>query len=139
MGDSEGVTSKEIVRRALIGLLVEGDLSLLDELIAKDFVGHGDLGDVTGREAIEHYVNLLRKAFSKTEFQIDDMVAEGDKVAVRWTLRGLHNGEILGVAPTGRNVFLQGMSIMRVRDGQIAERWNVTNQLALMNQLKETD
>jgi steroid delta-isomerase-like uncharacterized protein len=66
---------------------------------------------------------------------LEDMVAEGDRVAARWTFRGTHAGEFLGIAPTGRPVSMAAIEVNRVADGQVAEHWVVLDQLGLLHQL----
>jgi predicted ester cyclase len=66
---------------------------------------------------------------------IDDMMAEGDKVTCRFTARGVHNGEFMGLPPTGKKIAMTGIEIFRLRDGKIAELWGEANLMGLMQQL----
>jgi predicted ester cyclase len=83
------------------------------------------------REAAAYF----RRAFPDWHSDIEQLIAEGDLVAERFTARGTYGGELMGVAPTGRELTLQGINIFRIHDGQIAERWGRLDQLGLLRQL----
>ena len=78
---------------------------------------------------------LLRQAFPDARFTIEDILAEGDKLADRYTISGTHARPFLGIPATGRQIHLAGISIVRISGGKIAERWAVTDQLGLLRQL----
>ena len=77
----------------------------------------------------------IRGTIPDTHICVDDIISEGDRVAVRITLEGTHSGHGLGVAPTGRSVCIQGIIIVQIRDGQIVEAWNSYDQLGLLRQI----
>ena len=87
-------------------------------------------------EGYKQAVSGIRVAFHDMERIVDDMIAEGGKVAVRWTGRSTHKGEWMGIAPTGKQVTTTGISIFRIEGGKIAEEWSEADVLGLMQQLR---
>jgi steroid delta-isomerase-like uncharacterized protein len=127
--------------KALVRLLLEEDISRGDEAVAEriiypDFVDHtnppGMQHGLNGHKAI---VRLFRAAFPDQWWQIEDLIAEGDKVVARTTMRGTHRGDFFGVSATGRAVTLSGVHVMRVADGKIAEHWGSNDDLGLLRQI----
>ncbi len=107
-----------------------------DQIVAPAFVVHGTpRTDARGPEAIKATERLLRAAFPDLHFTLDDMIAEGDRVAVRWSMRGTHRAEFMGVPATGRQVCLQACVIFRIENGCIAELWPVIDHAGLLQQL----
>jgi steroid delta-isomerase-like uncharacterized protein len=90
---------------------------------------------VHGPEDARKSIAALRAAFPDIHFDLEDVLAEGDKVVIRWTCTGTHRGEFRGIAPTGKRVSFPGMNIYRLRDGKIVERWGVEDGLSLLQQL----
>lgn len=109
-------------------------LANIDKYVDPKFVEHLETGDMN-LEQYKQLATYLYKAYSDLNFTIEDVVAEGDKVVVRFTLRGTHKGELLGVAPTGKKVSQAGISIFRIAGGKIAEIWAVHDTLGVMIQL----
>src|SRR5688500_18043853 len=109
---------RAVARAYLDGVWVEGRVEL-DDVVAPGFVGR-TVGRplVEGRAALKQHLAAILEAFSDREFTIDDMIAEGDKVAVRWTLRCTHEREIMGIAATGKRIETTGTTIYRIADGQ---------------------
>lgn len=116
----------------------QGRESAIDELFPADAVAHG-LGDseqdVHGPDEFKPLVANIRGALPDTHIKIDDILVDGDRVAVRITLQGTHTGQGLGVPPTGRKVSIQGIIIVRLVDGRISEGWNSYDQLGLLRQI----
>ena len=128
--------NKAIVRRVFEEVWNTGNLALIDELYAADYVRHNAPPDRPGGPAGEkQHRALFRAAFPDLHITADDMVAEGDRVAVRYTWRGTHQGAELGIAPTGKQVTMSGIAIHRIVAGKIAELWVVGDELGLMQQL----
>ena len=123
-------------RRLLVEDISQGDLALAEEIIAPDFHDHtnppGMQHGIDGHKAV---VTLFRAAFPGLRFVPEEMVAEGDRVAVRTTMHGTHQGEFFGIPPTGRRVTVSGTHILRIADGKIAEHWGNNDDLGLMQQL----
>lgn len=128
--------SKAIVRR-FWGVWEEGDIDLVDELLASDYVNHSPAtpDQPTDPEGVKAVVGMFRGAMPDLRVIIEDMIAEGDKVVVRYTLEGTHEGELFGVSPTGRRLSIKSISVERVSDGKIREHWRITDSLHMMQQL----
>ncbi len=129
--------NKAIARRAFEDHFNTGNFDLAEEIFAADYVNHDpslpDFG--TGPKVANQAVRLYREAFPDARITVEDQVAEGDKVATRWSARGTHQGELLGVAPTGNQVEITGISISRIEDGKIAEDWINYDALGMMQQI----
>jgi steroid delta-isomerase-like uncharacterized protein len=91
-----------------------------------------------GPEAQKQRSAMLLSAFPDVQFTIEDMVAEGDNVAVRWVMRATHQGAFAGIPATGRQVAMSGITIYRLTDGKIGEAWSTFDQLGLLHQLGMT-
>ena len=128
--------SKATMHRYL-GVFEQGNIDLLDELLAPDYTNHSpatpDLP--TGPEGVKAVVSMFRSAMPDLRVVVEDMIAEGDKVATRYTLEGTHEGELFGVPPTGQRLSIKSITVERVSDGKIIEHWRVTDELGMMQQL----
>ena len=127
--------NKAVVRRCYREVLEEGNLHLLDEIAVPDYDEHDPLpGQGTGREGLKQRVQMLRNAF-QPQFAVEDVIAEDDKVVVRWTSHGTHVGEFMGLPPTGRSYTIAGIDVHALRDGKLAEHWHVVDLLGQLQQL----
>jgi steroid delta-isomerase-like uncharacterized protein len=128
--------NRTIVRR-FWGVWEEGKLDLVDELVAPDYVNHspGMPGQPEGPAGIKAVVSMFRAGIPDLKVVIEDVVAEGDKVMMRYRIEGTHEGELFGVPPTGRRVSIESITVERVSGGKIREHWRVTNTLDMMQQL----
>ncbi len=133
--DDTTAENEEVARRFFEELHTEGDLEVAEEIVAADAVFHTPDGDLEGPEGIAALVTLLRTAFPDATFPIEDMVAEDDKVVVRWSMQGTHDGEFQGIAATGTEVTWGGTAILRLEEGKIVEDWVVYDRLSLLQQL----
>jgi predicted ester cyclase len=127
--------------KALVRLLMEDDISRGDEAVAETII-HPEFVDHTNPPGMQHgleghkaIVRLFRAVFPDLEWRIDDLIAEGDKVVARTTMRGTQLGEFFGLPPTGESVEMSGVHILRIADGKIAEHWGNNDDLGLMRQL----
>jgi steroid delta-isomerase-like uncharacterized protein len=112
------------------------DLSDLEEFIAADFVSHSTPpGLAPGIEGVKQMVSIFQNAFPDMDGAIEDVVAEGDKVVVRFSTTGTHQGEFFGIPPTGKRIRSTGINIFRIANGKIVEHWNNADDLGLMQQL----
>jgi steroid delta-isomerase-like uncharacterized protein len=131
--------NKATVRRYFEEVLNQGNLALADELNAPNWVYHDPVvPDVRTLEDYKQWFTEIRNAFPDFHVTIEDSVAEGDNVAVRYTWRGTNTGEIVRPMPlpaTGKQVTATGMSIVRFAGGKGAEVWNQTDSLGLFQQL----
>jgi steroid delta-isomerase-like uncharacterized protein len=127
--------NKAIVRRWNDQIWSNRSLAAIDELLATDFVWYyPPPGVAPDREGYKKQVVTLA-AFADVQCTVEDMVAEEDKVAIRWIWRGTHKGEYMGVAPTGKQVTITGISILRIVGGKIVEEWGESDMLGFMQQL----
>ena len=117
--------NKALVRRWLEEVFSRADLELTEDIFAPDYVLHDPSFpmDVHGPEGVRLYVRAYRAAFPDARFAVEDQISSGDKVATRWTARGTHCGEFLGIAPTGEEVMVSGIEFDRVFGGKIEEAW----------------
>ncbi len=129
-------SNKSLVRRFLEEVPGKGNLSAVDELASPDLVLHVPLPEATpGAEGMKSIAFVCRSAFPDLRLTIEDMIAEGDEVACRFTAKGTHTGPFSGLPPTGKAVSMTGIEIFRISDGRIAEIWGEANLLGLMMQL----
>ena len=128
--------NKAVVRR-FWGVWEEGNIDLVDELLAPDYLNHTPASpdQPTGPEGVKGLVAMFRSAIPDLRVVVEDMIAEGEKVAVRYTLEGTHEGELFGVPPTGRRLSIKSIAVERVSEGTIREHWRVTDSLDMMQQL----
>jgi steroid delta-isomerase-like uncharacterized protein len=128
--------NKEIVRRKFEALS-EGSLTALDEAIGDEIISYdpSEPGPLRGRDAYRAGVETYLNAFAGMRARIEDQVAEGDRVATRWTITARHEGALSGLPPTGKEVEFTGIDIHRVENGRIVEEWTGWDALGLMRQL----
>jgi len=129
--------NKNAVRRLFDELWNKGNLQVADELIAPTYMHHDpsttDLGK--GAEGEKNRVNHYRTAFHDFRLHIDDLYADGETVVARWSGRGVHKGELNGIAPTGKQFAITGVTICRFSNGKIVEGFVNWDALGLMRQL----
>jgi steroid delta-isomerase-like uncharacterized protein len=107
----------------------------LQEVYADDIVMHEPDEDVRGIEGLKQYVSMIRSALPDLHLTLEDDIAEGNKVVSRWRAQGTHQGELMGIAPTGNQVAITGITIHRIEDGKIVEEWENWDALGLMQQI----
>jgi steroid delta-isomerase-like uncharacterized protein len=133
--------NKAVVRRVLDEFWHDGRQEVIDELFAPDYVNHDLSGPETrGLDAYKQWANGLRAAWNQGipdwHVTIEELVAEGDRVAKRWVLRATHTGELLGVAATGRPVTVRAVTIYGFdASGKVKEIWWNYDALGLMQQI----
>jgi len=117
-------------------LLESRDPGTIRSFFAEDFVSHNNPpGFPAGAEGVEQFFAMFRDAFPDAEVAVDQVVAEGDWVAVATTLTGTHRGELMGMAPTGNRVSVTGIDMVRIDDERIVEHRGLTDTVGLMRQL----
>lgn len=126
---------KRVARRVPEELATDGNLDLVEELYAEDAVEHDPFGDHSGRAAIRENMERVLSAFPDVSATVEDIVGEGDLVAMRVTLRGTHDGEFMGIEPTGKAFEVGNAVFTRLEDGEIVERWVQPDTLGLLQQL----
>jgi steroid delta-isomerase-like uncharacterized protein len=130
--------NKAIARRYVEEIWNQGNLALIDELVAPNATFHDPSvpgGKFTGPAGMRQFVQIYRGAFPDVRLAINDLIAEGDKVVVRWTATGTHKGELMGIAPTGKRVTVTGCDIDQYQDGKVVEAWASYDMLGMLQQL----
>ena len=107
----------------------------MERFFAPDYVDHSRPGLPPGPEGVTAFIAVVRAAFPDLVVGIADTVAEGDKVAVRGTLRGTHRGEFLGIPPTGKPFAVSFIDLNRIAGGKLVERWASQDDLGMLQQL----
>jgi steroid delta-isomerase-like uncharacterized protein len=139
-GTQSAIDPAEGSRRLLEECFNDGNLALADDLIAADAVNHdpaepAHMRNLRGPEVLKRTVQMYRAAFPDVKITIDDVIASGDKVALRWHSEGTHRGELEGLAPTGARGSVTGISIDHWKDGKVVESWTEWDNLGLARQL----
>lgn len=127
--------NKALIRRFYDQVWNKAEYWAADDLVAPEYVRHAPQ-PITGRDGIREIVSQVRAAFPDLFISIEDLLADGDRVAVRWHGYGTHSGEFRGVAPTHNPVQVNGITISRFHNAQIAEEWAQWDTLGLMRQLE---
>jgi steroid delta-isomerase-like uncharacterized protein len=127
--------NKAIVRRFFQEGPSKGNLAAAGELLSPNFSLHTPLPSSPGIQGMKEIITACRAAFEHLDVTVEDMVAEGDKVAARFTACGTHKGSFMNLPPTGKPITMTGIEIFRIEDGKIAELWGEANLLGLMVQL----
>lgn len=129
--------NKRLVRRALGEIYTKGDLSVAGELVHRDFVDHepAHTESPTGPESVKQTVRSLQSAFSELHFEVEDEIAEGDKVVQLVTMSGRQTGPLMDSEPTGKAFAVRHIYIWRIADEKIIEHWGSRDDLGLLGQL----
>ena len=130
--------NKDKMRRFLEEAFGQGKAEVVDELLHSDFVcwdPNSETGEIRGAQTIKSEIEYFRNAVPDLTYTVEDQIAEGDKVLMRWTARGTHQGELQGLPPTGKRVKVAGMVISRSAEGKFVESWEVYDTLGMMRQL----
>lgn len=130
----------EASRRLIEETFNNGDFALVDQLIAPDAVNHdpaepAHMRGLRGPQVLRRTVQMYRAAFPDVRMTVDDVIAAGDKVVVRWHSEGTHRGDLEGLAPTGARGSVTGISIDKWKDGKVVESWTEWDNLGLARQL----
>jgi steroid delta-isomerase-like uncharacterized protein len=144
-GDGAPATSgpgdlSEASRRLLEQSFNDGNFELIDQLVASEAVNHdpatpAPMRALRGPEMLKRTVSMYRAAFPDVRIVVDDVIAADDKVVLRWHSEGTHRGELAGLAPTGAQGSVTGISIDRWKDGKVVEAWAEWDNLGLARQL----
>lgn len=135
MTQEMAAANKELVRRFYQEVYVSWNMAVADEVISPQFTSHDwPEGGPTGPKAFRDYYSAMRSALPDARYEVDDLIAEGDRVVVRWRLLGTHEGDFRGIAPTGRPITLKGIAIYRVEGGKLMERWVVSDLYGVLEE-----
>jgi predicted ester cyclase len=137
--DKITAANKALLSRFYKEVYVDWNMALADEVLSPQFTSHDWPNDgPTGPQAFRDYYAAIRSAVPDARYEVDDLIAEGEKVVVRWTLLGTHQGDFGGIAPTGLPIALKGIAIYRVDDGKLMERWVVSDLHGLLEEIGAT-
>jgi predicted ester cyclase len=128
--------NKKLVEYTFERLFNHGEISIADEVVSEEFINYDAPPDApTGPAGLRYIVTQLRTAFPDIHFEVEEMVAEDDKVVARTTMSGTHLGDFFGIAPTGRRVAQEQIHILRFENGKTVEHRAVRDDLGTMQQL----
>lgn len=128
--------SKHLSRRVFEEIWNDKNLNAVDELMTSSYVHHDPQSpDARGIESYKKFVQQYHAAFPDLHFEIEDELGDEQAAVSRWTATGTHQGNLPGIAPTGRKISVSGMTIARVKDGKFIESWSNWDTLGLMQQL----
>ena len=129
--------NKAIARRLNDEVWTKGRLEVIDELIADDFVTTvvGAPEQIRGPQGFREFVVMYRTAFPDLRISVEEQIAEGETVVTRWTATGTHEGELMGIAATGKQVTTAGINVDRVAGGKLVGGWGLFDQLGLLQQI----
>jgi len=137
MANESAAANKELVRRFYQEVFGDWNMALVDEVVSPQFISHDWPKDgPTGPKAFRDFYAIIRSVAPDARYEVDDLIAEDDKVVVRWRMLGTHMGEFRGIAPTGRAIVLSGIAIYRVHNGQLQERWVVSDLHGALEQIR---
>lgn len=128
--------NKAVVRRFYEQVFNQQRLDLIPDLVTPDYIYHDPESPTLGPEGVQQMAGGFLAALPDLQFAFDDLIGEGDKVVMRFTVRGTHRGEMMGIAATGTAVTIRGIMISRVVEGRIAEEWEAWDALGLTKQLQ---
>ena len=130
--------NKALARRGIEEVFNQGKLNVVDELVAPNATFHDagvPGGKFTGPQGLKQFVQIYRTAFPDIKITIDDQIAEGDKVATRWTGTGTHKGELMGIKATNKHSTVTGIQVERYQNGKLVESWASYDMLGMLQQL----
>ncbi|WP_158057317.1 ester cyclase [Halorussus halophilus] len=128
-------SNKKLVRSNFEQLWNEGEYGLIEEICTDAYAAHEPMAGDMDRDEFEAFVRGVHAGFPDVHFEIEDILAEGDEVFVRYIGTGTHDGEFMGIDGTGRKVTVPGMALFRLDDGKIAESWSNWDAFAMLSQL----
>ena len=129
--------NKALARRYMDEVFNKGNMGFIDGALASNYVVHDPNSPEetsSGPEGAKRFVEMYRNAFPDLKLTVEDLIAEGDMVVTRWTARGTHQGDLMGIPPSGNRVKVTGISIDRIEGGRIEESWSSYDALGLMQQ-----
>ena len=128
--------AKQVVRQ-LFEEPWKGNWDVVDEFVAPGYVGYdpSQPEPIRGPDGLKANLQQYIDGFADARITVDDQIAEGDKIATRWTGRGTHTGEFAGIGPTGKEVTVTGLTISRLEGGKVVEEWTTWDTLGMLVQL----
>lgn len=126
--------NQAIFRRVMEEGFGQGNLAVLDELMAPEFIEH-EAGAGGGREGAKAIVTMLHTAFPDVRVTIEEMSTDGEKLWARVTFAGTHTGDLQGIAPTGKRIRVEAIDLCRFAGGKLVEHWGVFDRLGMLEQV----
>ncbi len=128
--------NKAAIKRAYDELWNQRNVDAVDELATEDFLNHAAPPNrQRGRQGLKDVVRMFESAFPDFRYEVEDVIAEGEKVAVRDVFRGAHQGNFMGIPATGKRVVMEAIYVYRFSGGKLAEHWVARDDLGMMQQL----
>jgi predicted ester cyclase len=127
--------NKALDRRYVEEALNQGNVDVIDEIMAPEYVGHVASSPPMNRKGDKQFIHMLHAAFPDIHFTLEDQIAEGDMVVHRLTAHGTHQGEFNGIPPTGKQATVTAININRFAGGKVVEAWASFDMLGLLQQL----
>ena len=127
--------TEALAHRWHMDLTQKGNLGVADEILTRDFVTHVNGQDMPGAEGAKQLATAIRTAFPDVRISHHEAIVSGNRVAIRWTSDGTHQGDYFGVPPTGKPIHVEGIDLFHIQDGKIAEVWIEFDNLSLMQQM----
>ena len=127
--------NKALVRRFVDEIFLRRDFAAVDELLTEDFTPHTWGPMPPGRDGLKEAITRVSAGISDARMTVEDVIAEGDRVAVRLTSSAVQSGELMGMPPSGKRYEIGEIHIFRLRDGRVAEHWHQADFLGMMRQL----
>lgn len=128
-------SNADAIRRLITEAWTGQDTDLVDELVATTYHEHAPFGDVIGHEGYREGIDMFGAAFGPVRLELHEVIEQADRVAARFTFRGHHGGDFMGVPPSGVDVSMDGISITRFEAGKVVEEWLQIDLLGLMQQI----
>lgn len=139
MTDKIAKVNKSLIRQFYKDVYVDWNMTLVDKVVSPHFISHDWPEDgPIGPQAFREYYSAMRSAVPDARYEVDDLIADGDRVVVRWRLIGTHKGDFRGIAATGRAIELKGIAIYRVEGGKLMERWVVSDLHGRLEEIRRS-
>ncbi len=137
MSSMPSESNKAIIKKLFNDILNRNNPSSISELVSEDYFEH-DLypGQIQGRIGVVQRLSVLFSAFPDAKYILEDLIADGDKVAVRWTMNGTHKRAFMDIKPTNKKITLTGIDIYEIKNEMVASHWDEADMFGLLNQLK---
>lgn len=128
--------NKAIMHRIIDEAWNEGNLGVIDEILGDPYINHDpQMKGINSAVEVKGSINMYRSAFPDLRVEINDLIAEGDKVAMRFTITGTQGGDLQNIPATGKPINLTGISISRFEDGKLVELWRNWDTIGMLQQL----
>lgn len=127
-------SNKEVAKRFIEEVFNDGNYHMTDDLLAENFVAHVG-GSEHNHAEFTAMIIAYRNGFPDYHCSIDDQIAESDQVVTRWTFSGTHDGQLMGIPPTGKRLTVTGVAVDRIADGKLLESWLEMDTLRMLQDL----